>query len=588
MRRKRYIGAAILIAACLLAYTLGVFGSLENRVQDALYKDLGLVDPSIVVFGIDEKTLAEFGSFQSWTRQRMADAIDILNSDPDYKPAVIGVDILYTGYSNPEADAALARAAEEGGNCVFSSNINYSNGIFSARNTITGYEKPFPELAQVSRYGFFNVQMDADGVLRRAVFREKWGDEELASFALEIARAYAGDDDLEVPNQSSVRVNFTGEIGEYYGNEVYSTSFCDIFDENFDPTEYADCVILIGPYANGLQDSYFTPLDYNSRMSGVEYNANVIQQILEGNYKYEVSRYFEGALLALILAAMAIGFGQLDIRWSLVITTAFCAVYAWFNKVLFDADWIVTLCYPIISAAAVLVYNVVVNIVVERRDKRKIRHIFEKYVDPSLVDKLIRTNEADSNAIGLIKDIAILFVDIRGFTPLTDSLKEQPETIVHILNEYLELTSSAIFKFGGNVDKFIGDATMGLFNGFAPLEDYEYRAVCSALEMVTGAASLNKRLYDKYGVDVGFGIGLHCGEAVVGNIGPAFRKDYTAIGHNVNMTARLESNAKASQVLISEELMERMGDRITTRPLGKIYLKGKGDTEVYELTGIAP
>ena len=183
------------------------------------------------------------------------------------------------------------------------------------------------------------------------------------------------------------------------------------------------------------------------------------------------------------------------------------------------------------------------------------------------------------------RDIAVLFVDIRGFTPLSESLK--PEQVVEILNEYLNLTTNAIFKNSGTLDKFIGDATMAVFNAPFALEDYEFKAVCAAWDIVAGAKALERSCMERFGKSVAFGVGVNCGEAVVGNIGCDFRMDYTAIGDTVNTAARLEANAGRGKVYISEELRNRLGDRITVEEVGEIPLKGKSKgIFVYSLTGI--
>ena len=199
----------------------------------------------------------------------------------------------------------------------------------------------------------------------------------------------------------------------------------------------------------------------------------------------------------------------------------------------------------------------------------------------------METGEANSDEVGVLKDIAVLFVDIRGFTPMTEALKGYPGLIVKILNEYLELTSSAVFNNGGSVDKFIGDATMALFNGFVPLDDYVYKAVKAAWDIVQGATEVNASIKEKYGVDVGFGVGVNCGDAIVGNLGPSFRKDYTAIGDTVNTAARLESNAKRSEVLISKNVYELVKDRVKAVSVGEIPLKGKSEKlEVFSVTEV--
>ena len=151
----------------------------------------------------------------------------------------------------------------------------------------------------------------------------------------------------------------------------------------------------------------------------------------------------------------------------------------------------------------------------------------------------------------------------------------EPEQVVEILNQYLNLTTQSIFKNKGTLDKFVGDATMAVFNSPFDLDDYEYRAVCAAMDIVAGGAALEEKLMKEFGRSVGFGVGVNCGPAVVGNVGCEFRMDFTAIGDTVNTAARLEANAKKGQVLISDTIYERVKDRIEVEEVGEIPLKGK-------------
>ena len=163
----------------------------------------------------------------------------------------------------------------------------------------------------------------------------------------------------------------------------------------------------------------------------------------------------------------------------------------------------------------------------------------------------------------------------------------EPEQVVEILNSYLALTTEASFKNKGTLDKFVGDATMAVFNSPFDLDDYEFRAVCAAWDIVQGGIALEGELMERFGKTVGFGVGVNCGPAVVGNIGCDFRMDFTAIGDTVNTAARLEANAKKRQVLISDVLYERVKDRVEVEEVGAIPLKGKSnEVFVYAVTGI--
>ena len=137
------------------------------------------------------------------------------------------------------------------------------------------------------------------------------------------------------------------------------------------------------------------------------------------------------------------------------------------------------------------------------------------------------------------------------------------------------------------LDQFVGDATMAVFNAPCGLEDYVYRAVRTAWNMRTGAEALAEKLMEKFGKKVGFGIGVNCGEAVVGNIGCEFRMDYTAIGDTVNTAARLESRAKAGEILISDAVYRQLQGRIEVEEVGEMELKGKSKSVmVYRVTGM--
>ena len=213
--------------------------------------------------------------------------------------------------------------------------------------------------------------------------------------------------------------------------------------------------------------------------------------------------------------------------------------------------------------------------VAARREKSRNVANYGKYLSPEVAATIAERGEDSLRLGGTKKDIAVLFVDIRGFTTLSESLP--PEKVVEMLNSYLAVTTSAIFNNKGTVDKFIGDATMGVFNAPLDLDDYTYRAVCAGLEMAENAKVFAENLADDLKGRVGFGVGINCGDAVVGNIGTSFRMEYTAIGDTVNTASRLEGQAKAGEVIVSDAVYQRVRDRIEFEDRGYVKLKGKAD-----------
>ena len=582
---KKSIGNIIITVVLMFIFLFDLFSLMEFRLQDAQYQRPGTIDsPDIFVFGIDVQSQDEFGPFQHWSRQIMADAVNILNRDKEYSPAVIAIDISFIGESSDKtADENLAAAAENGGNVVL-----VCNALFDSSNaTITALETPYPSLAKFTTYGLSNAIFEKDNVIRFAPLKIRFQGETVYSFPYEVYKKFTGEATNEfVEANNEAYITYYQKPGGYYGAEGFGLSFSDIFQDDFEPEYFADCIVFIGPYSPGMMDAYTTPVS-SEQMYGVEIHANVTQMLLEGNFKTHIPRVISLIiLLALIILTFLVG-QKTDIRIFLLILTALSVIYVILALWIFAIGYISMLIYPIFSFAAIYVYQLVYGYVLEAMEKQKVKSAFKKYVDPKLVDKLMETGEANNDEIGAKKDIAVLFVDVRGFTPMTEALKDQPELIVSILNEYLELTSTAVFNNGGSVDKFIGDATMALFNGFVPLPDYEYKAVKAAWDIVQGASAVNASIKEKYNVDVGFGVGVNCGEAIVGNIGPSFRKDYTAIGDTVNTAARLESNAKRSQVLISKQVYDKVKDRIEAASVGEIPLKGKSiKLEVFSVENV--
>ena len=600
-RRKKLIGDIIIAGMLIIILSFNLLAYFENVLQDAAYQKPGLSAPYITVIGIDEHTLLEFedeyGRFTDWSRQKVAEAINILNRDEDAKPAVIAIDILYTGASgNAEADAALAEAAADGGNVVFASLAHFgrllTDGGDSYKYAVTGHETPYPELARNSVYGVVNALMDdRDSLVREFYLRVPYDGETLYSFPVEIYRKYMeymGDEneitDNFIERNEAAYIKYSGNPFDYV-----DMSFADIFEDDFEPDYYEGEIILIGAYAPKLGDAYYTSVNRRNQMYGVEIHANVVKLLIDGDFSVYVpgAVNFGAVIIFFILLPFVIIRLIKDIRLLLLVFVITGAGYYFTALYVFGRGYILTLLYPLFSLVIIYIYQVVYGYVLEAVEKRKLKTAFKKYVDPKLADKLIESGEANSNEVGVKKNIAVLFVDVRGFTPMSEALKEQPELVVKILNEYLELTAGAVFNNDGSVDKFVGDATMALFNGFFHTEDYIFKAVKAAYDMVRGAAEVNASIKEKYGVDVGFGIGINCGEAIVGNLGPSFRKDYTAIGDTVNTAARLESIAKPSEILISKEVYETLKGRIETVSIGEKALKGKSTgAEVFSVKKI--
>jgi len=270
---------------------------------------------------------------------------------------------------------------------------------------------------------------------------------------------------------------------------------------------------------------------------------------------------------------------------TLIEAVVLIAVHMVSGRLLAKHGYTIPQLYFLVVVFLVMIYFVIEKYFGEKLRRKKVLSTFKKYVAPQIVDKLAKDGEFELKLGGEKRTIAVLFVDIRGFTPMSESLR--PEQVVSILNEYLALTTASVLDHEGTLDKFIGDATMAVFNAPFDLDDYVYKAILTALAIRDGSDKLAERLQEQFGKTISYGIGVNFGEAVVGNIGCEFRMDYTAIGDTVNTAARLESRAKAGEILISEAVYHEVESRIDAEPVGEMELKGKSKpVQVYRLIGI--
>lgn len=589
-RWASFIEAAVLFVIVFFTSFFDVFYSLDCMLRDRVYQSPRGINNKIKIIAIDDESLRELGPFGTWSRSVYADLINTLG---DY-PSVIAMDIMFFGEMDEEGDDALRQACLSSSNVVAGSYINYTSKYSFDENgnpyidhfAVSDIEQPIIEDCCIT--GFVNSSPDEDGVVRSVFVTETapdlYGDRVFNSFASEIYSLYCQKNGIE-PNTPSLDPNGRMWIN-YAGrpNDYENISLCKVLDGSIDPKVFTDCIVIVGAYATGLRDQFSVP-NSSDQMYGAEIHANIVQGLIDGRYPVPGNRIVTSLCGAAAAVAAYLLTKRIKFRISAPIVLVMLIGYPASGIILNNNGTAIPLLYaPLFMALAYLV-NLGRKYAEEAVEKRKITAAFKKYVAPQVVEEIAKTGNYHIKLGGENRDIAVLFVDIRGFTPMSESL--EPEQVVDILNSYLNLTTNAIFSNGGTLDKFIGDATMAVFNAPFDLDDYVFRAVKTAYDIVSGGNAIESQFMEKYGKSVSFGVGVNCGPAVVGNIGCDFRMDYTAIGDTVNTAARLESNAKRGQVLISETVYEQVKDRVTVEPIGEIPLKGKSKgVFVYSLTGI--
>lgn len=592
----RDILEAVVIAVLVFLLTVtNLFSSLDYMVRDMLYQIPRGVSNQIKIIAIDERTLEELGPNNTWSRQYYADLINFFNENETAKPAVIAFDVIFSGYFGEnatvsEGDIAFAEAAKKSGNVVTGCQLQYrqkaqQNADGTWTYPVEEIYYPYEELRESSYVGYANVALDSDGTVRRILANEEFQGEQLAMLSKKVYDVYCEKkgitpNTVKTDKYGKTLINYSGKPGDYE-----SISMVDILEGRIDSRAFQDSIVLVGAYAAGMQDNFRVPNGFSQQMFGVEIHANILQSFMEGRFSVNGNPYLFGALFGLICGLLHFIFRRTKIWISAILMVLAIAAELLACTILNNHGITVSIIYMPVAIIVSYSYCLALGYILETIRRKKVINAFKKYVAPEVVEEISKKGDFTIKLGGENRDIAVLFVDIRGFTTMSEVLT--PEQVVEILNNYLNLTTQSIFQNHGTLDKFVGDATMAVFNSPFDLEDYVFKAVCAAMDIVAGGVALEEKLLKEFGRSVGFGVGVNCGPAVVGNVGCEFRMDFTAIGDTVNTAARLEANAKKGQVLISDAVYERVKDRIEVEEVGEIPLKGKSKgVFVYSVTSV--
>lgn len=582
-----------LLAAALTALFVvwEPFFELDSMLCDTVYSQMNGTGDEIVIVAIDEETLAEYGAFSEWSREKCAQLADFLYSDEENAPAVLAFDIVFSGETDEKTDSHLVKSlsghsAVTATNFVYRGTTIYADGAqsYDAWN-IEMEERPFEALDNAVNSGFANAQLSRDGFVRSAQLWEDFNGEKRYSFAAQIYKQYEdflGKEAVfaQTNSRNQVLFGYSGKPGEFQ-----RFSLKDALSGNVDKRNFKDKIVMVGAFASGMQDSFRTPADRARDMFGVELNANIVRALMMGKTSQRAPVYAHAAIAALLVFVYVFTARKMKMYPALlsVIWLIIADIGAGF--ILSRCGITITLIYPIVVAGVFAAAIFVEKYIAEIIRKKQILQSFEKYLAPQVIKQLSKDEEYDFTLGVEKREVCVLFVDIRGFTTMSEKLA--PEEVSQILNEFLSEVTKCVFRHSGMLDKFIGDAAMAVFNAPTDLPDYLFKAVCAAVDIRNCGETLGKHLQERYGNSVNFGIGLNCGEAVVGNIGCEIRMDYTAIGDTVNTAARLEAKAAGGEILISEALYERLKDRIDARFKEEMTLKGKAlPVKVYSVLGV--
>ena len=567
--------------------------SLDLTLRDLALRLRGPQEPDtpIVIVAIDDASFNYTGYQWPWPREYLAQIVDVLQHAG---ARVIGLDIfLFEESPDPAGDDALALALEDSNHTVSVMHISRAANGETLNLPVPAYE------SAIDRVGITGILSDDDAIVRGVQgYDYSAYDEKLYfNWAFEAASLYldAPPPELSTPEDilfngqiiplfdHRMLINYAGPpqtFGPYYSAHQVALG-------DYPPDAFRDKLVLIGATTITLHDVYPTSFSARESMPGVEIVANAINTILSASFYRLPSPAIN---LAFILLAASLCFFIIRRRQpiaALAIMAGSMVVYALFWYLAFQ-HWNMIFSLSAVELMIFLgsVIPTIEQVVNQELEKRRVRALFSRFISPEMVDQLLETQ--DIRSLNKRAKLTILFSDIRNFTAISERLT--PEEVVALLNPYLEAMTEIIHKYGGTVDKYEGDAILAFFGEPIPYEDHALRAVQTAWEMRAALLKLRNdwQLDGRFGGEFEIGIGINTGEVFIGMLGSAQRINYTVIGDDVNLAARLQDKTKDLNwpILISASTQALIDYHFFTESTGLHPIKGKSDpVEIYRLKG---
>lgn len=622
------------VSAALLSYSRFLYEADEMFTNFVyLYTPFEKADSRITIISIDDDTISKYGEYDDWSRQVLADAVNALNEN---NASIIGLDVDLSGVKDTEGDEALVEACKNAGNVVATATADFDSAdhdntadkaqsstspsdaannepdnASADKNSDSSQDNdlilskpadssidwsdhkamsisfPYHELDDVVTTGISNaLQQSPDGIVRTAALSISYNDSDISSFASTIYMKYQDSlgQDYNMPNLSDDELFGFNRINNAQSYQIISLS--DLLAGNADSSLIDGHITIIG--ALQIPDEsmyYYQYLKSDYAQQEVLTETSIIQTLLNDKSVTDVPRLAMALLAGFITALFSVILRKKKKLWHIILQFLCIAVGIFIAMNINHMGLRVLLLVPMIFCVLAIIINLFFNLIYANFEKRRMELTLKMYVDSQVVDQISDFTPMELSSVSARRNVAVLFVDIRGFTSMSESL--EPEQVVSILNEYFSVVYSSIIAWNGTLDKFIGDAAMAVFNAPNDVEDYVFNAVCAADDIQKNFEPLREKFMSEYGKEVHLGIGINSGTAIVGNIGCMGRFDYTAIGDTVNTASRLESKALPGQILISETVYAEVESRVSVDRVGALSLKGKAKAvETYQIITI--
>ena len=428
-----------------------------------------------------------------------------------------------------------------------------------------GFIQNIPELQEVSAQGAVSAPVDVDNLVRRIPLLQQTPDGWVASFGTEVLKTLVNSKTYQIKTNENgieqIRVRglppiSTDSLGRKW------ISWVNTKETTLEEMNVAGKFVFVGVTAEGVMPTLATP---NGLLEPHKIQSALAESILINSPFIPDYRLFV-ELLILVISGLLIAFviSYFGITWGMVLAGTSIASVGSLGYYFISIGYLIDVTWSMTCMTLIALQQFYLNFRTQYKLRQQIKKQFEHYLDPRQV-KQLQDNPDSLKLGGERKYCSFLFTDVRGFTSLSERL--EPEEVTEIMNKALTIQANAVKKYGGMVDKYIGDAMMAIFNAPVDIDMHEDRAILTAIEIKRQMLNAN------LGIEIG--IGINTGYAVVGNMGSDTRFDYTAIGDAVNLAARLESSTKevGEDIVIGYETIKNTN--IYVEKLKDIKVKGK-------------
>ena len=437
-----------------------------------------------------------------------------------------------------------------------------------------GFLQNIPELQDVSAQGAVSAPVDVDNLVRRIPLLQQTPDGWVAAFGTEVLKTLVDASTYQIKTNENgieqIRVRGLNPIStDSLGRKWIS--WVDTEQTTLKEMNVVNKFVFVGVTAEGVMPTLATP---NGLLEPHKIQAALAESILINSPFIPDYRLF-AELLILTISGLIIAFviSYFGITWGMLLAGASMLSVGSLGYYFISIGYLIDVTWSMTCMTLIALQQFYLNFRTQYKLRQQIKKQFEHYLDPRQV-KQLQDNPESLKLGGERKYCSFLFTDVRGFTSLSERL--EPEEVTEIMNKALTIQANAVKKYGGMVDKYIGDAMMAIFNAPVDIDMHEDRAILTAIEIKRQMLNAN------LGIEIG--IGINTGYAVVGNMGSDTRFDYTAIGDAVNLAARLESSTKevGEDIVIGYETIKNTN--IYVEKLKSIKVKGKSkDIQIYTI-----